>query len=593
MFSKNTKAIIFGLQIWAAQAMLDFDFLCGREPSVSCFINPSKSWNEKLFFWKNEIIIPVFSNFEKIPKKIQKETDTLVNFASFRSAFESTKEALKLDFIKNIIIIAEWIPERQTRELIELNKIYKKNIIGPATVWAIEAWVFRAWNTAWAIENIISSKLYKSGNVWFVSKSGWMSNEMRKVIADKTNGTSLSVALWWDKYNISEFVDIIKIFEKRNGIKMIVMLWEVWWTSELEIAKMIKSWKIKKPVVAWCIWTIWEELKSEVQFWHAWAKSNKNEETATYKNNFLKESWAIVPESFMDFWEKIWETFEKLWLKKEEITEKEKNEINEKLIKIKTRKKTNFTSTISDERWDELTYNKKEISYFIEKWSLASVISNLWLKKDLPNYWEKFLNTILILLADHWPAVSWATNAIITARAWNDLKSSLISWLLTIWPRFWWAIDSAANYFFDAVNRKISAIDFVNEMKNKWINIPWIWHKVKSKFNPDKRCEILLNLSKNFPKNKYLNFALEVEKITLEKKANLILNVDWFIASMMLDLFEDLEMTNDEIKKYINSWIFNWFFILARTIWFIWHIIDQKNLDEWLYRTPWNDILYK
>lgn len=591
MFTKNTKAIIYGLQTWAAQNMLDFDFLSEREPSVSCFINPWKSGSQKLFFWDKEIIIPVFPDFENISKKIKKETDTLVNFASFRSASDSTKEALKQDFLKNIIIIAEWIPERQTREIIELNKIYKKNIIWPATVWAMEAGVFRAWNTGWSLENIISSKLYKTWNIGFVSKSGWMSNEMRKIIADRTNWTSLSVALWWDKYNFAEFKDIIKIFEKRKDIKMIVMLWEVWWTSELEIAEMLKKWEITKPLVAWCIWTIWEQLKADVQFWHAWAKSNKNEETANFKNNALKQAWAIVPESFMDFWDKIEETFKKLNLKNDEKLDEEK--IQEKFIKIKTRKSTNFTSSISDERGEELTYNKKNISEYVKKWSIASVISNLWLKKDLPEYGEKFLNTIIILLADHWPAVSWATNAIITARAWNDLKSSLIAWLTTIWPRFWWAIDSAAKYFFENLKNWKTPEEYVKEMKQKWINIPGIWHKVKSKFNPDKRCEILLKLSKDFKKNKYLDFALGVEKLTLEKKPNLILNVDWMIAAMMLDLFEDLKLNEKEIEKYIDSWIFNWFFILARTIWFIGHIIDQKNLDEGLYRTPWNDILYK
>jgi len=33
---------------------------------------------------------------------------------------------------------------------------------------------------------------------------------------------------------------------------------------------------------------------------------------------------------------------------------------------------------------------------------------------------------------------------------------------------------------------------------------------------------------------------LEVEKLTLEKKSNLILNVDGMIAVMLLDVFEDI-----------------------------------------------------
>ena len=54
---------------------------------------------------------------------------------------------------------------------------------------------------------------------------------------------------------------------------------------------------------------------------------------------------------------------------------------------------------------------------------------------------------------------------------------------------------------------------------------------MKSKFNPDGRCVILKNLAKKIPSSKYLDYALSVEALTLEKKANLILNVDGHIAA--------------------------------------------------------------
>lgn len=623
MFTKTSKAVIYWLQIQTAQHMLDFDFLSDRTPSVFCFINPWKNTSSiKLFYGKKEILVPVYNSFSDI--LIDENIDTFVNFSSFRSAYSSTVEAMKSKLFKNIIIIAEWIPERQTREIIELNKIYKLNIIGPATVWAMNAWIFRAWNTWWSLENIVTSKLYTPWSVWFVSKSWWMSNELRRIIADNTNGTNLSIALWWDKYNIMQFKDVFKIMQNDENIKMIVMLWEVWWIDELEIAQMIENKEITKPVVAFCIWTIWELISKEVQFGHAWAKSNKEQETATYKNNYLKKSWAIVPDSFIDFWIKIkevfeilnpnlnldnkkqtktfwWKILEMLWdnLKTKKVEENIiiKDEIpeyiKEKLEIIKNRIPTKFTSTIVDERWEELLYNKKPISSYIEKWSFANVIWNLWLKRDLPDYALVFINTTLIILADHGPAVSWATNAIITARAWNSLKSSLIAGLSTIWPRFGWAIDGAARWFFSWVNKWLSPQEFVDMMKKSWENIPGIWHKVKSKFNPDKRCKILLEKSCDIQSKKYLNFALEVEKITLEKRANLILNVDWIIAACFLDIFESIWMNKEEINEYIEAWIFNAFFILARTTWFIWHIIDQKRLKEWLYRTSWDDILYE
>jgi succinyl-CoA synthetase alpha subunit len=54
-----------------------------------------------------------------------------------------------------------------------------------------------------------------------------MSNELRRVIADRTDGTSLSIALGGDKYNVMQFSDAMKIMQNRDDVKMIVMLGEV------------------------------------------------------------------------------------------------------------------------------------------------------------------------------------------------------------------------------------------------------------------------------------------------------------------------------------------------------------------------------
>lgn len=591
MFNKNSFAIIYGLHLGTAQKMLDFDFICEREPSVVAFIDPGKDIsNYKLFFGWKEMFITSYPNFESIPDSILKKTDTVLNYASFRSAYEATLKAMDVENIKNIIIIAEWIPESCVRKIIAYNKEKKKNIIGPSTVWAMVNGEFRVGNTWGSLENIISSKLYQKGSVWFVSKSGGMSNELRKIIADTTNGTHTSVAIGWDKYSIATFKDIILNYEKIDEIKMIVLLGEVGWNEENEIAEMIQDKIITKPVVAFCIGTISDLLPSGVQFWHAWAKADSNTESSNYKNANLKKSGAIVPESFMDLWEKIKETFEKLNLEKTPSIESGK--MRKKVEIINNRKSTKMTSTISDERWEELTYNKKPISEYIQKGSIANVIGNLWLKRDLPQYALQFINTIIILLADHGPAVSGATNTIITSRAGNDLKSGLISGLATIGPRFGGAIDGAGKYFFEAVKDWISPKEYVVNMKKKWEFIPGIGHKVKSKFNPDKRCELLLELAKEFPSKKHLEFALEVEKITLDKKPNLILNVDGMTAVLLLDMMKDIGMTDSEIEKYMEAGIFNGFFILSRSIWFIGHFIDQKLLNEPLYRTEWDDILY-
>ncbi len=229
------------------------------------------------------------------------------------------------------------------------------------------------------------------------------------------------------------------------------------------------------------------------------------------------------------------------------------------------------------------------------------MLGALWLKRELPETTADFINTILILLADHGPAVSGATNTIITARAGKDILSSLISGLLTIGPRFGGAIDGAARYFYEAVQHQESPEDFIDRMKRTGTPIPGIGHKIKSKFHPDGRCTLLrekvvhYNLPHADPTTRYgrfLTYALAVEALTLEKKPNLILNVDGHIAVILLDLFESMGMDNAEIRMYIDAGLFNAFFILARSIGYNGHALDQKRLGEPLYRTSWEDICY-
>jgi len=48
------------------------------------------------------------------------------------------------------------------------------------------------------------------------------------------------------------------------------------------------------------------------------------------------------------------------------------------------------------------------------------------------------------------------------------------------------------------------------------------------------------DIAKEFPSTKHLDFAIEVEDLTTQKKPNLILNVDGHIAAMLLDMLSDL-----------------------------------------------------
>lgn len=431
MFSPSSEAIIYGRHLDVIERMLDFDFLSGRTPSVAGMIDPSakRCGVVKRFFGDKEILIPVYPSFAHIRNR--ENIDTFLNFASFRSASSATWEALESRIFKNIVIIAEGIPERDIREIIAYNDTHDQvRIIGPATAGAIAGGTLRMGNAGGSLDSIIESRLYQKGSVGFVSRSGGMSNEMYRVIAKRTNGIHTGIALGGDRFVCSTFRDIVLDYEANPEIEMIVLLGEVGSRDELEVATLIGEKKITKPVVAYVTGSLAEKLSTEVQFGHAGAKANADEEKASYKNAALREAGALVPESYADFGDLIEQVFlDKVApkLSKDQVSENDATIITDKLHKIQHRKATKFTSTITDERGDDLLYNGTALSNFIERGSIASVLGALWLKRELPEYATDFINTIIILLADHGPAVSGATNTIVTARAGKDILSSLVS----------------------------------------------------------------------------------------------------------------------------------------------------------------------
>jgi ATP citrate (pro-S)-lyase len=96
-----------------------------------------------------------------------------------------------------------------------------------------------------------------------------------------------------------------------------------------------------------------------------------------------------------------------------------------------------------------------------------------------------------------------------------------------------------------------------------------------------------------FPATKYLSYAVATEEYTLGKAANLVLNVDGCIGALFLDLLSSSgAFTQKEMDDVISIGYLNGLFVLARSIGLIGHALDQKRLQQPLYRHPWESVLY-
>ncbi|OIW27491.1 citrate synthase [Coniochaeta ligniaria NRRL 30616] len=602
LFSDKTRCLVYGLQPRAVQGMLDFDFICKRKtPSVAGIIYTfGGQFVSKMYWGTSETLLPVYQEVGKAVSK-HPEVDVVVNFASSRSVYSSTMELMEYPGIKTIAIIAEGVPERRAREIAHVAKKKGVTIIGPATVGGIKPGCFKIGNTGGMMDNIVASKLYRKGSVGYVSKSGGMSNELNNIISQTTDGVYEGVAIGGDRYPGTTFIDHMLRYQADPECKILVLLGEVGGVEEYKVIEAVEQGIITKPIVAWAIGTCASMFKTEVQFGHAGSFANSQLETAAMKNKMMKEAGFFVPNTFEDMPELLKAVYEKL-VKEGTIKPFPEPQVPKIPIDYSwaqelglIRKPAAFISTISDDRGQELLYAGMPISdVFREDIGIGGVMSLLWFRRRLPEYASKFLEMVLMLTADHGPAVSGAMNTIITTRAGKDLISSLVAGLLTIGSRFGGALDGAAEEFTKAFDKGLSPREFVDTMRKQNKLIPGIGHRVKSRNNPDLRVELVKEyVMAKFPNHKLLDYALAVESVTTSKKDNLILNVDGCVAVCFVDLLRNCgAFSAEEAEDYLAMGVLNGLFVLGRSIGLIAHYLDQKRLRTGLYRHPWDDITY-
>ncbi|KAI1767091.1 citrate synthase [Hypoxylon sp. FL1150] len=602
LFNNKTRCFVYGLQNRAVQGMLDFDFICKRPtPSVAGIIYTfGGQFVSKMYWGTSETLLPVYQESAKAMAK-HPDVDVVVNFASSRSVYSSTMELMQFPQIKTIAIIAEGVPERRAREIAHVARQKGVTIIGPATVGGIKPGSFKIGNTGGMMDNIVASKLYRKGSVGYVSKSGGMSNELNNIISQNTDGVYEGIAIGGDRYPGTTFIDHMLRYQQDPDCKILLLLGEVGGVEEYKVIDAVKQGIITKPIVAWAIGTCASMFKTEVQFGHAGSFANSQLETAAMKNKSMKEAGFHVPDTFEDLPKVVASVYQKLVQDKVIVPQPEpvvpKIPIDyswaQELGLI--RKPAAFISTISDDRGQELLYAGMPISdVFREDIGIGGVMSLLWFRRRLPDYASKFLEMVLMLTADHGPAVSGAMNTIITTRAGKDLISSLVSGLLTIGSRFGGALDGAAEEFSKAADNGLSPREFVDTMRKQNKLIPGIGHRIKSRNNPDLRVELVKEyVLAKFPSHKLLDYALAVESVTTSKKDNLILNVDGCVAVCFVDLMRSCgAFSQEEAEDYMKMGVLNGLFVLGRSIGLIAHYLDQKRLRTSLYRHPWDDITY-
>ena len=138
------------------------------------------------------------------------------------------------------------------------------------------------------------SKMYSQGNIGIISKSGGMCAETALVLTQAGLGQSSVVGIGGDVIIGSNFVDILKLFEKDADTKAVAIFGEIGGFYENQVADMVSAKQFTKPVVAFISGQFAEKLGRQVALGHAGAIIEGALTTAQAKKEILRRAGVLV-----------------------------------------------------------------------------------------------------------------------------------------------------------------------------------------------------------------------------------------------------------------------------------------------------------
>ncbi len=575
----NMKVICLGSHPGIIQSILDYDFLVKKQqPSIVAIVAGGRK-QERYFWGESEVIIPVVPKLSALSDDIRSRVGAVLNVQSARRVLASTKEALELlPNVKVAAVFAEQTPEVHSVQLAKKAKEHGVLLIGPSSVGLLLPG-FAKLGAIGGTQHLQLSEagILNHGNTAVVSTSGGIVNELIHTVTGAGLGVSFALAVGGDRFPMTTPAEAMLLAEADTETERIVFFGELGGTDEYEIAKLIKEKKLTKEIIVYIAGTVAELFETPPQFGHAKALAQTHDESASAKKSALKEAGVVVCETFGDI-----------------ASELKKRVGDERYVvdaRIGERNKSLIVSHVSGDVNGDVHILGKELLQTVEENTIASLTLSMLLGKPVTSKKAiEFTDYVLRLLVDHGPYVSGAVNTIVSARAGKDLVSSLAAGLLTIGPRFGGAINAASGNWLAGASSGQSPREFVEKYGGI---IPGIGHKKYRIDLPDPRVEALAGFTGNSNGDKYFTFARGVEKVTASKKGNLILNVDGAIAAILLDILEsEMDYGHAELKELVEIEFFNALFVLARSVGFSAHYLDQRRHDEGLLRLSPNEIRY-
>ncbi|OGH64699.1 MAG: hypothetical protein A2821_04595 [Candidatus Magasanikbacteria bacterium RIFCSPHIGHO2_01_FULL_41_23] len=264
----------------AARAMLDYN------TNVVCGVTPNKAGQEV----EGK---PVF-NFITEAKTQFPEINISAIYVPPFAAKAAILEAINND-IPLINTIVERIPIKDTAYCLAAAKEKNITIIGPSSLGFISPGVGRIGVVGGPLVN----EIFSPGSIGVISRSGGMTNEISWQLRQAGLGQSTAVHVGGDLLMGTTYADLLRLFEKDDQTKAVVIFGEHGGSYEFEIVDLINNDEYTKPLAIYIGGKFANILPEGMNIGHAGAIVEKGK-GAVEKEKALSDVGVMIAEKYED-----------------------------------------------------------------------------------------------------------------------------------------------------------------------------------------------------------------------------------------------------------------------------------------------------